>query len=146
MTDQAPTNSRDVLVSTFGNTFENLERVVGQLLAFLSTRGLPDATGNGVNLVVEEMVTNLVKYGYDDAGPHSIDLRVEVGPQAVAVVLEDDGHEFDPRSAPAPDTDRPLEARRPGGLGIALVRRFSSSMDYVRREGRNRLTVVVPRR
>ena len=40
---------------------------------------------------------------------------------------------FDPLAAPPPDTASALDVRRPGGLGVALVR---SLMDQVRYESR----------
>jgi hypothetical protein len=60
-------------------------------------------------------------------------------------VLEDDGHPFDPRSAPAFDKHKPLEERGPRGMGIHLVRGAAEAISYDRIDGRNRLRVAVRR-
>jgi serine/threonine-protein kinase RsbW len=58
-------------------------------------------------------------------------------------VLEDDGHEFNPVTAPEPDVRQPAVDRLPGGLGIHLVRSLVEHMAYERCNGRNRLTVTI---
>ena len=53
----------------------------------------------------------------------------------------DDGSAFDPREAPLPNLDAPLEERQAGGLGMHLVRETMDEIDYRREDGRNVLTV-----
>ena len=66
-----------------------------------------------------------------------------------SVEVEGDGGEgipFDPlEDAPEPDMDSPMEHRRLGGLGVYLVRTMTSDMQYRREDGKNCLTVAVPR-
>ena len=55
--------------------------------------------------------------------------------------IEDDGQPFDPTQVaphPLPST---LKEAKIGNLGIHLVRRFASRVDYERRHGRNCLTL-----
>jgi anti-sigma regulatory factor (Ser/Thr protein kinase) len=59
----------------------------------------------------------------------------------IALCLEDDGPAFDPLTAPMPDIDAALEDRPIGGLGIYLLREMMDALEYVRVEGRNRLTL-----
>src|SRR5262249_10060971 len=66
-------------------------------------------------------------------------------PAYVILVLEDDTHRFDPRSVPAFDKNKPLEVRRPRGMGIHLVRSAAEEISYERVGGRYRLRVVVRR-
>jgi len=63
--------------------------------------------------------------------------------ERLTFTLMNDGIEFDPWEQPEPDLTRPLEERSEGGLGLHLVRNFSSSVHYVRRSGWNILTVVI---
>lgn len=58
---------------------------------------------------------------------------------SVVLCVEDDGPAFDPLAAPEPDLDAPLEDRPVGGLGIHLLREMMDTLDYVRRDDRNRL-------
>ena len=127
----------------FANRFGELSRVTDQAVRFAQEHGVGSRPVYLINLTIEEMVTNILKYGYDDAAVHQILLRLEIHPRMVQLVLEDDGHEFNPLRAPEPDVDQPAEDRLPGGLGIHLIRKLVQKMDYQRLEGRNRLSVSI---
>ncbi len=127
----------------FANQLGDLGRVTEEAVGFLEERGLSSRAVYVANLALEEMATNILKYGYDDTAAHEILLRLEVSPGAVVMALEDDGHEFNPLTAPEPDVNGPAEDRAPGGLGIHLVRKLADHVEYERRCGRNRLTVRI---
>ncbi len=127
----------------FSNRLEELVRIIEEAVKFLEERNIIATAVNHAHLVMEEMGTNILKYGYDDRASHQILLRVEVQAGAVLVVLEDDGHEFNPLAAPEPDLNLPLEEREPGGLGIHLVRKLASQVEYERRGPRNRLAIRI---
>ena len=112
-------------------------------MRFIEERGVGDRAVYLADLAIEEIATNILKYGYDDTAVHEILLRLEIHADAIVLWLEDDGHEFNPLKAPEPDVNRPTEERAPGGLGIHLVRKLAEKMDYERRDGRNRLTVRI---
>jgi serine/threonine-protein kinase RsbW len=58
------------------------------------------------------------------------------------VEVVDSGPAFDPRQAPPPDTSSPLEARRPGGLGIVLAEELLDELAYERRGEHNHLKLT----
>jgi serine/threonine-protein kinase RsbW len=95
-----------------------------------------------VPLAIEEIVTNCIHYGYDDAGEHTIVITLSVVDQTLTLTVEDDGHEFDPMARETPDLTVPAEERSIGGLGIHLLRNLSDGMAYERRDGMNRLTLT----
>jgi serine/threonine-protein kinase RsbW len=134
----------NVFERRFPNRLEDLGRVTEEAMRFIGERGVEGQAAYLANLAIEEMVTNILKYGYDDAGGHEILLRLEVCSGALHLVLEDDGHEFNPLNAPAPDLDCPVEERAIGGLGIHLIRQMAERLDYERRDGRNRLSITIP--
>ncbi len=133
----------NVFESRFANELPSLSRVIDAAVEFLEARGVGARPINLARLAIEEMATNIVKYGYDDAARHEILLLVQIDPGVLLVVLEDDGHEFNPLQAAQPDLQVPLDQREPGGLGIHLVRKLAARMDYQRCGGRNRLTVTI---
>jgi serine/threonine-protein kinase RsbW len=71
-------------------------------------------------------------------------VRLALDAGRLSIEVEDDGIPFDPRAVPAPDLDAPVEARRPGGLGIPLCRALMERIDYERSGGLNRLTLSRP--
>ena len=137
------TEPGDVFERRFYNRLDDLSRVTEDAVRFIEGRGVGDRAVYLANLAIEEMATNILKYGYDDKAVHEILLRLEIHPATIRLVLEDDGHEFNPVTAPEPDLNLPTEQRAPGGLGIHLIRHLVEKVDYERCGGRNRLTVTI---
>jgi serine/threonine-protein kinase RsbW len=95
-----------------------------------------------VGLAIEELVTNCIKYGYDDAAEHTIDIVLSVADHTLTMTVVDDGHPFNPLSAPPPDLSLAIEDRPIGGLGIHMLRELTDNMTYERRDGTNRVTLT----
>ena len=95
-----------------------------------------------VPLAIEELVTNCIHYGYDDAGEHTIMITLSVADQTLTMKVEDDGNEFDPLAQETPELTGPAEKRPIGGLGIHLLRNLADGMAYERRNGANLLTLT----
>lgn len=125
------------------NDFADLSRAVREANRFLEDSGLCPEAVYRANLGLEELLTNIIKYGYDDEAEHRIAVRLEARPEALRLAIEDDGHRFDPRLAPAPRLDRPLSERRAGGLGIHLVLAMMDRVDYRRQDNRNVLELTI---
>lgn len=107
---------------------------------FAATHGLDEPAVYALRLGVEEIFTNIVKYG--GSGEHDIVIELGVDDGELVIEIVDEGSElFDPTAAPAPDTGRPLEARREGGLGIHLIRSVMDYMNYEYRDGTARVVM-----
>lgn len=109
--------------------------------------GLNEAAIYRLSLAVDEIATNIVQYGYENAGRRG-DVRIwaVVDDDMLAVYLEDSGVPFDPRSVPPPlDLDRPLEERPDGGLGVFLALWGVDEFHYESRDDINRCTFIVRR-
>ena len=87
----------------------------------------------------EELFTNIVTY--NPGLRATIRMRLDVRGTQAAFTIEDDGTPFDPTKVPPPVKPRTLEEAPIGGLGLHLVRQFSSGMEYERRGGTNHLVV-----
>ncbi len=98
-----------------------------------------------LTLAVEELVTNVVKYGGSVAGRLAV--AIHRRPDGVTVELGYGGDAFDPfRDAPHPDLAASVETRPIGGLGVHLVTQMIDRA-YYRREGeRNVLRLVMLRK
>jgi anti-sigma regulatory factor (Ser/Thr protein kinase) len=102
---------------------------------------VPESVLHDLNLVVAELLTNIISYGYTDSREHEISVRLSVEPGEMRVDVEDDGQPFNPLQAPEPDTTKPLEDRAVGGLGVHLVRKLTDGLEYRRHEGKNLLVI-----
>ena len=92
-----------------------------------------------LDLALEEMATNIIKYGYDEPGTRTIEISVGFNQKDLRLVLSDDGHEFNPLEAQAP-AEAGIEERDIGGMGIYLTRNLVRSMEY---ENRNVLSICI---
>ena len=99
-----------------------------------------------IRLVLDEIVVNIVAHGYEDAGDidhHDIHLHLALDDRDVLTIrVTDDAREYDPRTAPAPRFDLPLEERRRGGFGVHIVKAIMDTIDYQRVDGQNVLTLT----
>jgi serine/threonine-protein kinase RsbW len=120
-----------------------MKRINSVLKEFLGEEGVPPRGVNRARLVVEELIVNIIRYAFEDESEHTIVLTLRTEPGRVHVVTEDDGKPFDPREAPPPPLGRPLDEQSEGGYGIYLVKRMTTSLDYARAGGRNRVGAVV---
>ncbi len=96
-----------------------------------------------MNVVFDELLSNIVSYAYRDKREHTIDLRAELSADRLAVTITDDGRPFNPFTRVAPyDTTASLAEREPGGLGIHLVRNMMDEVSYRRRTDKNVVILV----
>ena len=130
--------------TTVANQLSPLMRAIEDLDRSLERWGANVNARYLAQLAVEELGTNIIKYGYDDQDEHFIRLSAMPDQDGFRICLEDDGHEFNPCLSPEPDPDLSLEERTPGGWGLSLVRRLTA-LEYERRGDRNVVRILVPR-
>ena len=123
------------------NHRREIERLTGLVEQFGEARGLADDDVNGINLLLDEIVVNIISHGYDDEGEHQILVTLALENGVLAIRVEDDGRPFNPLDVPEPNLDLPIEERPIGGLGIYIARSIADQMDYRRDAGRNVLTM-----
>jgi serine/threonine-protein kinase RsbW len=90
-----------------------------------------------VNVVLEELVTNVIVHGLGVGGPGWVRLRIARQGDYLALELRDNAPPFDPFQASLPQLDADIEARTIGGLGVHLVRTLVDECGYARSGGQN---------
>ena len=126
------------------NRLDELERLAAAMDQLGKDWGIPSNYIMELNLAVEELFTNIVFYAYDDQEQHEIEILFE-HPETgcVLITLSDDGKAFNPLENPTGDNlVKSLEEREIGGLGIHLVRKMVSHIEYKRLDGRNILLLT----
>lgn len=134
---------QDVIALTISNDLSEVARVAKQVTPYLERWGVDEATSYRIHLVLEELISNVIRHAYADGAEHVIDLDMSQDGDGVEIRIRDDGPAFDPTRAPEVDVTAPLEERQVGGLGLHLVRRSARKIDYQREQGRNDLRVRV---
>jgi anti-sigma regulatory factor (Ser/Thr protein kinase) len=119
------------------NNVRDLAGLMHEASAFLESQTLPVAVVYKANLVMEEVLTNIVKYAFEDSAEHEISVLLSVNDDDLVMTFEDDGREFDPLAVPPPAPKETLEDTDEGGLGVYLVRKSVDSMEYCRDYSKN---------
>ena len=127
------------------NEISELKDLYAKVGEFLDSHSTPYRSGYTVNLALEELVVNVIRYAFMDLDEHLIDIDLSIVDQQLILVIEDDGRPFDPQSGNmrsdeyAEDPDD-LEV---GGLGLVLVLDMVDLLKYTRVNNKNRTEVRI---
>lgn len=119
------------------NELIEIQRLAQRVTIFAEEQQLSAEVAHDLNLVLEEVVSNIILYGYEDTFEHMLDVWIGIQGSTIAIKIHDDGKPFNPLEASDPDLDIPLEDREIGGLGIYLTRTLMDDLEYERTQEKN---------
>ena len=127
---------------TIDNALPELQRLLRFTREVASLEGILGADLMDLDVILEEVVTNILKYGglKPDAEACTVELTREKN--LLKIRISDQGTPFDPLLMPEIDTNLGIEDRPIGGLGIHFVKNLTESQHYEYHEGRNVLTLT----
>lgn len=133
------------LTLSIKNELAALKDLYVKVEAFLAELSTPYRSGYTVNLALEELVVNIIRYAYMDFDEHLIDIDLSLAGDQLVLVIEDDGRPFDPREGQAlnPHLEKPDEEPEVGGLGLMLVLEMVDALKYERVGEKNRTEVRI---
>jgi anti-sigma regulatory factor (Ser/Thr protein kinase) len=140
MIDCADAPYRSVLV--LRNDVGESARLSEWILDVCRSAGFTSKMAYALQLCLEEAVCNIIEHGGAAARATEIVASVTREHADAVLTIDDDGIAFDPTQVAAPRHSKTLEDQPVGGLGIHLMRRFASSVEYRRENGRNRLRLT----
>ena len=103
---------------------------------------LNEKTVHDIQMALDELLTNIVNYGYEDSDEHKIDVRFGINDDAVRVEIIDDSKPYNILEQENPDISLSVEDKPIGGLGIFLIKKLMSNVDYYTKEGKNHLVMT----
>ena len=110
---------------------------------FVKEQGISADEAARILILLEELLTNLTKYGYPDrAEPGQAEVALALDGGRLEIEFIDDGCAFDPFAALPPNLDEPLEDRQVGGLGLHILRSLTEEARYERRNETNVIRLV----
>jgi serine/threonine-protein kinase RsbW len=124
------------------NQISELEKVAQFVEEIGEELGLSMELQMNLNLVMEEMVSNVIFYAYPEGEDAEIELLAKSDGKELTFVLSDQGKEFDPTAKEDANPDINPADREIGGMGIFIVKNIMNKVTYQRLEGRNLLTMT----
>ena len=113
----------------FRREIDALDEIFRFLGDFVDEAAIDDSSAFTINLVVEELFTNMVRH--NTGGGEVIDLSIErVGDDLHLGLIDSDVDPFDPTKVPKPPVAAGISERRPGGLGLHLVQTMVDDVNY----------------
>jgi anti-sigma regulatory factor (Ser/Thr protein kinase) len=125
------------------NELSELARVTEEIHACAGIDTLDSQTVYTLDLTLEEMLSNVIKYAYSDNSSHTINLSLKITEDKLILTIEDDGNEFDTEHYTEPELSNDISERPIGGVGIHLVRNMTESVKYQRKNDRNILEITI---
>jgi serine/threonine-protein kinase RsbW len=126
----------------FRRNIDSLSQIFEFIEQFIVQQNADDDAKHALDLAVDELFTNTVRYHPSNPNDVSIELRTQ--DQAMVLTLTDyDVDSFDPTKKEDPDLTGSLKDRTTGGLGIFLTKKV---MDDVQYQYRNRISIITLKR
>ncbi|RLC57987.1 MAG: ATP-binding protein [Candidatus Cloacimonadota bacterium] len=119
------------------NNLEELNKLTNIIEGFCAENDIGMKITFQLNLIFEEIITNIVSYGYNDKSSHDIMVELDLKDDLLTCVISDDGISFDPLIVEKPKLDEGVEERKIGGLGIHFVKSMINDISYKRNNGKN---------
>jgi anti-sigma regulatory factor (Ser/Thr protein kinase) len=125
----------------FKRDIQSLEKVFSFIGEYLENSDINDTVSFAVNVAVEEIYTNCIKYNTKSNNDIALEINRE-GNKLVITITDYDTEFFDITGSEEVNVDLPLEKRQPGGLGIHLVKQMMDEVKYQYNDGVSIITLV----
>ncbi len=131
------------MIVTVKNDLSEIERLSKLINDYGEINNLSHKVLYDINLSLDELITNIISYGYDDEDEHKILITIWLNENKLKLTLVDDGLPFNPLLKQEPDhLTQTLDNRPIGGLGIYLVRKLMDDVEYKRIQNKNMLLLT----
>ena len=119
-----------------------LARLHPFLTSYCEHEGTPMEQVFDFEVILEELVTNVIKYGGVDAGQECCLIELMREGNQITIRFSDWGNPFNSLARDEVDTDKPIEEREIGGLGIHFIKKLTDTQSYEYKNGKNVLTLT----
>ncbi len=124
--------------------FENIRLLTDACDQFCEAHAISSAVNQKVNLVLDDLVNNIISYGYKDKNTaHTIDVVFKQMERELMIIIEDDAMPFNPFDREHEGVHLSLDEREIGGLGIHLVKKLMHTFQYQRKANKNIVVLTI---
>ena len=128
---------------TLQATTENVDRVIDFVNEELDRVSCPLKTKIEIDIAVDEIFANIANYAYTpNVGDATIKIEFTDDPKACIITFIDSGIHYDPLKKEDPNVKLSAAERKIGGLGIFIVKKSMSNIEYERKDNKNILKIT----
>jgi len=121
----------DTTELSFPSHIDTVATAAAVVAEFIKRAGISDEAAFGIDMAVREAVTNAVIHGNRQNSDKVVDLTLRSSPDAVEIIVHDQGEGFNPGEVPDPTEDANL--LKTSGRGIFFMRTFMDEVDWLTR-------------
>ncbi|MEK9727982.1 MAG: ATP-binding protein, partial [Candidatus Margulisiibacteriota bacterium] len=135
------------LVISLKNDIKELLKLQYIIQQFSVQHDLEDKIEKTINLVLEELISNIIYHGYTNHESHTLFIKINLDETHIRIEIQDNASAFNPiTDAPKIDTNIIDSDREVGGLGIHIIKNMVDELTYLRKDNKNHLTIVKERK
>lgn len=128
------------------NRISEISRLEDLMQELENRNNLTERLLHEVNLIIEELVSNTILYGYpvEEENKHHIDIEIIVSRKSLRIHISDDAFPFNPLESGLKESNKAKEISEVnvGGLGLGLVGYYSDEIKYAYLQNRNHIWIV----
>ena len=113
----------------FRLNIQSLDKMFEFIAAFIDSTGLDKSMHFQIDLIVEELFSNMIKYDHKSNGKVELELKMQQN-DLIIVLTDFNVRPFDPTKSEKYDISQSLEDRPIGKLGIHLVNQIADRIEY----------------
>lgn len=126
--------SKNILIK---NNLSEIERLSKAVAEFGEKNNLSSEVIYDVRLALEEVVSNIINYGFEDNYEHQISIEMNLQGETLTMKIKDDGKPFNPLEVKSTNLEKPFDEREIGGMGIHIVQQLMDELRYNREKDNN---------
>ena len=126
----------------FKRQFSSLNKVFDFVNIFIQKNSVDKSVSFTLNLAIEELFTNMVKYSKESTSDISIDIAKK-NSTLIVTLIDFDVEPFDLTKSKEVDIKAHLNDRKVGGLGIHLVKKMVDKIDYEYKNRESKITFII---
>jgi sigma-B regulation protein RsbU (phosphoserine phosphatase) len=134
--------SNDKLHLVISNDIVEISSVINRFTEFCNDNEVTLPNTQRISIVVDEMLNNIINYGYKDEKKHFIEIFINLEDTSVIIKIIDDGQPFNPFQLESPKLDIDLIDREIGGLGVYMTQQIMNEVRYARSDNKNIITLI----
>jgi len=127
----------------FASSTKNLALLRNFIEARAISLGLDEGTTNQIVLSVDEACTNIIKHAHKFDESQNIEVETQFTDEQFIVILKYKGKAFDPNNLHSPDMKDYFNRFRVGGLGVPIMKRFMSKIEFVHKNSDYNLLTLI---